>query len=76
MHVTRLAAAPPATSDLRREAVMLKKLRIRLAERRYDRAIGEAIAYSRGARWHVTVQTALNERRDRAAADYAAALLS
>lgn len=53
---------------------MLKFVRIRIAERRFCRAIGEAIAYSRGANWHIAVQAALNLRRDKAAAAYAAAL--
>lgn len=55
---------------------MFKALRIRMAERRFNRCIGEAMAYSRGLQWHVTVQSALNQRRDRAAQAYAAALVS
>lgn len=55
---------------------MLKFIRIRLAERRFDRMTGECIAYSRRPldEWHVTVQCAMNSRRDAAAAAYAAAL--
>ena len=57
---------------------MLKAIRVRIAESRFDRATGEAIDYSRrpAGQWHVTVQCALNARRDRLAQDYAAAIAS
>lgn len=57
---------------------MIRTIRIRIAERRFYRAVGECIAYNRLplGQWHVTVASALARRRDALAGQLALAIAS